>query len=70
MKTLDAIRALPHVMHVDDERGLDNGIIVTLKDGWEFKLDPGCGVRGFETATEARQGTTAKAVAQKALASA
>jgi hypothetical protein len=45
------------IEHIDDERDLDNGIIVTLKDGWFFKDDPRCGVRGFDTISEAKEGT-------------
>ena len=43
----------PAVMHADDERNLDHGIIVMLKDGYEFSTDPGCGTRAFDTPTEA-----------------
>lgn len=57
MKTLDKIRERRWVAHVDDERELDNGIIVTLKKGYTFVNDPGCGVRGFDTATEAERET-------------
>ena len=45
------------ILHVDDERNLDNGIIVTLKDGWYFVDDPRCGTRGFDTVAEAKAGT-------------
>lgn len=62
MKTLLNIQALPHVMHVDDERDLGNSIIVTLAEGWYFKADPDCGVRGFDTVAEAKSGTTKGAV--------
>ena len=65
MKTLDKIRTRIWVEHVDDERELDHGIIVTLKPGWEYLLDPGCGVRGFDTATEALDGTSSTAVGIK-----
>lgn len=41
------------VLHADDERSLGNGIIVMLKDGYEFSSDPGCGTRGFDTPSEA-----------------
>lgn len=44
-KTLDAIRLLPHVMAVDDERNMGNSIIVTLKKPYCFKAEKGCGVR-------------------------
>ena len=45
------------IASVDDERDLDHGIIVMLKDGWFFKDDPRCGTRGFDTAAEAKAGT-------------
>ena len=54
-KTLARLRKLPYVAHVDDERDCGNSIIVTLKDGYYFENDPGCGVRGFDTPTEAAQ---------------
>lgn len=57
MKTLDQIRSRPHVAKVDDERSIGNSIIVTLKEGYYFKADPGCGVMGFDTAREAADGT-------------
>lgn len=41
------------VMFVDDERELGNGIIVMLKEGYEFINDPGCGTRGFDSYIEA-----------------
>lgn len=53
MKTLDKIAARPWVLHVDDERAIGNGIIITLAEGWYFWTDPGCGTRGFDTAREA-----------------
>lgn len=53
-KTLDAIRTLGHVAHVDDERGDGNSIIVTLNEPFCFKTDPGCGVAGFDTVNEVR----------------
>lgn len=54
---LEKIRARPWVEFVDDERDLGNGIIVTLQEEFYFLADPGCGVRGFDTATEAYHGT-------------
>ncbi len=51
------LKARDWVLHVDDERNLDNGIIVMLRDGWEYCDDPGCGTRGFDTFREALQGT-------------
>lgn len=42
----------PLVEHWDDERGIGNGIIVTLLPGHFFYDD--CGVMGFNTVREAR----------------
>jgi hypothetical protein len=53
------------IAHADDERDLDNGIIVTLSDGWCFKDDPTCGVRGFDTLSEAKSGTARTCVYQQ-----
>lgn len=61
-KTLEAIRKLPWVKHVDDERSLGNGVIITLHKEWEFISDPGCGTRGFDTSREALAGCRRKAV--------
>ena len=62
-KTLDAIRKQPWISAVDDEREDGSSIIVTLKREWEFcSEDPGCGVKGFDTVTEARAGTSRRAV--------
>lgn len=61
-KTLEAIRQLAYVAHVDDERADGSSIIVTLKEGYEFVDDPGCGVHGFDTVARARDGTRANAV--------
>ena len=61
-KTLEKIRTRAWVAFVDDERNLDNGIIVTLKEGYCFADDPGCGVRGFNTAAEALRGTNRQAI--------
>lgn len=47
----------PWIAHIDDERDIDNGIIVTLAPGYTFNADPGCGVRGFDTMTEVRANT-------------
>lgn len=58
-KTLDAIRKLPYVSAVDDERAIGNSIIVTLKNDYEFCSEGhGCGVKGFDTVAEVRAGTT------------
>lgn len=58
-KTLDAIRKLPYVSAIYDERSFGSSIIVELKTGWEFcSEDDGCGVKGFWSVTEARSGCT------------
>lgn len=67
-KTLETIRKLPHVAHVDDERGIGNSIIVTLHDAWCFNADPGCGVMGFDTVAAAKSGTSRSAVYEVAKA--
>lgn len=61
-KVLKHIGTLPHVMAVDDERNIGNYIIVTLKNNWFFVVDPGCGIRGFETVNEAKANTGKKSV--------
>jgi len=43
------VESHPAVDYVDDERSIDNGIIVSLKAGYFYKNDPGCGVRGADT---------------------
>lgn len=67
-KTLEEIRNLPHVAHVDDEREIGNSIIVTLADGWFFSADPGSGVMGFDTVAEAKAGTAKCAIYAQASA--
>jgi hypothetical protein len=44
-----------HVSYIDDERGDDNGIIVTLAKGYYWADEPDCGVRGFDTMSEVRE---------------
>lgn len=61
-KSLDAIQALPWVAHVDDEREDGSSIIVTLKQGYEFAGNAGCGVQGFDTVAAAKSGTCKSAV--------
>ena len=64
-KTLNAITETRRwIANIDDERNIDNGIIVTLAKGWEFLDDVGCGVRGFDTVAEVKSGTNSKAVRQ------
>lgn len=45
------------VEHWDDERSIGNSLIVTLKHGWKFDIDPlyPNHVKGFETVAEARR---------------
>lgn len=40
------------IEHWDDERSIDNSLIVTLKKGWRFE-EHGEHVRGFDTVKEA-----------------
>lgn len=42
----------PRIEHWDDERGLGNSLVVTLKVGWRFE-EQGEHVRGFDTEREA-----------------
>lgn len=62
MKTLEALRTLDHIMHVDDEREMGNSIIVTLAEGWFFADEPDCGVQGFDKVSDARRGCARKKV--------
>jgi hypothetical protein len=50
------------IAHIDDERELDNSIIVTLAKGWDFSDEAGCGVRGFDSIAELRSGTAKSSV--------
>ena len=52
------------IAHIDDERSEGNSIIVTLAKGWDFSDEKGCGVRGFDTLSEVKAGTTSKMVTQ------
>lgn len=65
-KTLDAIRQLSWVAHVDDEREDGSSIIVTLREGFEFSGNSGCGVQGFDTIEATRAGTVKSAVLELA----
>jgi len=65
-KTLDTLLASRHwIAHIDDERDIDNSIIVTLEQGWDFEDEKGCGVRGFDTVSEAKAGTARHRVVQR-----
>ncbi len=67
-KTIDNLLATRRwIAYIDDERNIDNGIIVTLAEGWEFVADRGCGVRGFDTLTEVNAGTKKSEVNQRVL---
>ena len=47
----------PWIKYIDDEREIDNGIIVTLANGWCFADEPNCGVRGYDTIAELKADT-------------
>ena len=64
-KTLEKIEKLAWVAHVDDERGDGGSIIITLKKGYFFTDDPGCGVMGVDNVQEAVMYTRKSAVYQK-----
>jgi hypothetical protein len=50
---MDTLRRHPRVEIADDERGIGNGVIVTLREGWTFDpVDPENRVRGEDTASE------------------
>jgi len=50
------------IEHWDDERGMGNGIIVTLHYGWSFEYIHHEGVRGFDTVADARRDTAIKRI--------
>ena len=50
------------IAHIDDECNLGNGYIVTLKEPFCFVHDPTCAVRGFDTISELKSGTTKSSV--------
>ena len=63
MKTIDNLLATRSwISHIDDERGDGSSIIVTLAKGWVFDDERDCGVRGFDTIKELRNGTTMSSV--------
>jgi hypothetical protein len=45
----------PRIEHVDDERGIGNGIIITLRQGWTFDQLCDNRVRGADTIAEAKE---------------
>jgi hypothetical protein len=44
------------VADIDDERDIGNAIIVTLHKHYYFADEPNCGVRGFDTIKELKEG--------------
>lgn len=52
--------AAPHIEDFSDERASGDGIIVTLRYGYSFVSGSHEGVWGFDTMTEARNGTRLK----------
>ena len=65
---LKKIASLDWVQFVDDERDMDHSIIVTLHQPYCFKIEAGCGVRGFDTVADAVRGTRAAAVYKQEVA--
>ncbi len=61
-KGLGKVAGLEWVEFVDDERNIGNAIIVTLRQPYCFKDEPGCGVQGFDTVADVVRGTCAAAV--------
>lgn len=57
-KILDELRKRSYIANIDDERSNGNSLIVTLVAPYCFVDDPGCGVRGFDTVTDAKKGCT------------
>jgi hypothetical protein len=53
------------ISHVDDERNIGHGIIVTLKKGWFFNDGEKEGVRGYDTLTEAKKDTSKTNVSER-----
>jgi hypothetical protein len=70
MRTLDKLKARPHVAHVDDERGIGNSLLITLAAGYCFTAEPGCGVRGYDTVKDAEEESRASGVYRVPAASA
>lgn len=61
-KIIAYINTRSWIADVSDERAQGNNIIVTLKEGWFFNADPGCGTRGFATIREASAGCSKNTV--------
>ena len=51
-KTLDALVKSGKIQGYDDERNLDHGYIVYLHSGKQWRSDPTCHTRGFDTVQE------------------
>ena len=55
--TMKTLQKRSWIKHIDDERSVDNGIIISLQKGWTFESDPSCSVMGFDTMSDAIAGT-------------
>ena len=55
--TMKTLQKRSWIKHIDDERSIDNGIIISLQKGWAFESDPSCSVMGFDTISDAIAGT-------------
>lgn len=58
MSTLTNLQSIhaKRVAHIDDERSDGNSIIVTLRKHWYWADEPDCGVRGFDTLKDLKEG--------------
>lgn len=67
MSTISSLKSFhgKRVAHIDDERDIGNAIIVTLHPHYFFADEPGCGVRGFDTLKELKEGIKAKNIVFK-----
>lgn len=52
------------ILDVTEDHDIGKGMIVTLRNGWEFCDRPGCSVRGFYSLTDAVAGTALNKVNQ------
>lgn len=67
-KTIQSLlTARPWIAHIDDERGDDNGIIVTLHKDYVWDDERDCGVRGFDTMSEVKAATAKSCVFNRTL---
>ena len=62
MNTINSLKQMhiKRIAHIDDEREICNSIIVTLQKHYYFADEPNCGVRGFDTLKELREGIKSK----------